>query len=42
MLIADPSHPGKAIANPVVWFHTPVVTEVKKNVLYHFLILFFC
>jgi hypothetical protein len=30
------------MANPVIWFNTPVVTEVKKYVFCHFLIPFYC
>ena len=29
LVIGDPNHPGKAIANPVVWLKTNVITEVK-------------
>ncbi|CAF1210020.1 unnamed protein product [Adineta steineri] len=29
LLIADPNHPGKAMANPVIWFNIAIVTEVE-------------
>ena len=29
LVIGDPNHPGKAIANPVIWFKNNVVLEVR-------------
>lgn len=31
LLIADSNHAIKATPNPVIWFNTPVVTEVKRK-----------
>lgn len=32
LVIGDPNHPGKAIANPVVWLKTNVVMEVTLSI----------
>jgi hypothetical protein len=29
LVVADPEHPGKAIANPVFWFNSNADIEVK-------------